>query len=135
MADDVFSLRVLTPAGSQVEAKVREVTLPTAAGEVGVLTKHAKYTGIVGTGILQFVASDNSKTRIVVSGGFASFANDTLTILADAVFTAENVDKGNFAKDKPELQKTVQTASTFSAEWQIANEKLQRIEAVETLLQ
>jgi F-type H+-transporting ATPase subunit epsilon len=134
MAEETFTLRVFTPAGLQVEARVSEATVPTSNGEIGVLAKHARYTGIVGTGILQYSGADKAKNRIVVSGGFASFSSDVLTILADAVFVAETLDKTAYAKDRAELERLVQNSSTYSVEWQTAHEKLQRVEAIDTLL-
>jgi|GEM_PF-1580785 len=82
-----FELKVFTPVGLALEASVTAVSLWTSDGQIGILPNHAKYMGLLGTGTLEFVNDTPSKekTRVQVAGGFCSFANNTLSILADSV--------------------------------------------------
>lgn len=83
MANESFNLSIYTPAGLLLEEAVGAVTLPTAMGEIGVLPGHASYTGILASGTLQYL-SGGSKKEVTVTGGFAAFAGNILTVLADS---------------------------------------------------
>lgn len=82
MAED-FKLRVITPAGVALDDSTSTVTLPTVDGQIGVLPHHTRYTGIIGAGRLQYDKVGGGIGELEISGGFVSFADDTLTILAD----------------------------------------------------
>lgn len=84
MAQESFNLNVYTPAGILLKESVGEVTLPTAMGEIGVLPGHASYTGILAEGILSYSQGSSAKKSLKVSGGFAAFSGNTLTVLADS---------------------------------------------------
>ena len=82
---DSFKLRIYTPAGLLHEEVVTAVTLPSSTGEIGVLPKHCKYTGVLGSGNLNYTLPSGDKKKITLAGGFCTFNMDTLEVLADAV--------------------------------------------------
>ncbi|MBN8548549.1 MAG: F0F1 ATP synthase subunit epsilon [Deltaproteobacteria bacterium] len=135
MAGETINLRVLTPAGLVFEDKASSVTIPSSMGEIGILPQHAKYSGLLGTGVLSYTPeASTTNRRIVVSQGFCNFSGDTLTILTDFVAQADKVDKASYATERPALEKVTSTGSTMEPEYQIAKEKLSRIEAIDQLL-
>ena len=135
MAGETINLRVLTPAGLVLEDKASSVTIPSSMGEIGILPQHAKYSGLLGTGILSYT-SDTSTTarRLVVSQGFCNFSSDTITVLTDFVALADKIDKTTYANERPTLEKLTAAGNTQEPEYLIAQEKLQRIEAIDRLL-
>lgn len=82
---DSFKLRIYTPAGLLHEDVVTSVTLPSSNGEIGVLPRHCKYTGVLGSGNLNYTTPAGDKKKITLSGGFCTFNTDTLEVLADSV--------------------------------------------------
>ena len=128
-----FNLEIIVPAGQLVNEKVAAVTLPTELGQVGILPEHADYTALLGTGILEYNAQSGVK-KLVVSGGFLSFARSNLKILADSVDTPESVDKAGYAKDRSNLESILKDNPMTSPEWISAKNKIDRIEAIERLL-
>ena len=132
---DSFQLKVYTPTGLLVQDSVDSITLPTVDGEIGLLPHHVKYTGLLGVGSLQFTGLSSGQTqRLVISGGFCSFADGTFTILADSVDRLETVDRANYDKERAELSKFVQTGDSLNPDFQLAQEKLARIEAIDKLI-
>jgi len=130
-----FKLQIVTPTGLMVDDSASSVTLPTSAGEIGVLPQHCKYTGALGTGVLEYTDSkSNSVHKMVVSGGFCTFSNETLTILADSVDLAENLKKANFDSDRTKLEAIVQAGDTANPEWMRAKSQLARIDAIQSLI-
>lgn len=135
MADETITLRLLTPAGLVLEDKASSVTVPSSMGEIGLLPQHAKYSGLLGTGVLSYTQEGSTVAkRLVVSQGFCNFSGDTLTVLTDYVALADKVDKGNYAAERPTLEKITAAGNTQEQEYLIAKEKLQRIEAIDQLL-
>ena len=131
---NLYSLRILTPAGLQFEGRVKAVKVVSSNGEIGVLAGHVKYTGILGTGILEYEGeSSGTSGKVVVSGGFCNFADGTLTVLADSVDFPDAVDRAQVSKAKPELERILATESTDSGKWVVAKADLERIEAIEKL--
>ncbi|MCB0353042.1 MAG: ATP synthase F1 subunit epsilon [Bdellovibrionales bacterium] len=135
MADSVFELKLYTPAGLAVDEQVEEVTVPTSVGQVGILPQHAKYTAVLGTGVLQYIASGSKKVqRMVVSGGFVSFSENKLTVLADSLDDLSSVNRDSYASDRGVLQKVVEAGSLDDVETIAAKAKLDRIEAIDQLI-
>lgn len=135
MAVDDFNLKLYTPAGLQREERVEWITLPSVNGEIGVLPHHTKYTGLLGIGVMSYLAQGASQaTRLVISGGFCTFSGNTFVILADSVDFAESVNRTTYDTERDALSKVVDTSSTFTGEWQQAQEKLQRIGAIDKLI-
>lgn len=134
MATDSFKLKIVTPMGVAFEEQVASVTVPSTNGEIGILPHHTQYCGLVGIGVLSFLRSEGgAPEKMVVSGGFCQFGDDTLTILADSCVTADAVDRQTYAKERAELQKIVDSEDAQSSAWTVAREKLSQIEAIDSL--
>lgn len=135
MDSNSINLRVLTPSGLVLEERASSVTIPSSNGEIGVLPQHARYNGLLGTGILEFQPSaGGGAKRLVISQGFCNFNGDTLSILADYVALADQIDRSTYASERAVLEKTVAEGNAMEAEHTVAQEKLQRIEAIDRLL-
>jgi len=134
MAEQI-QLRILTPEGGLIDELVTSVTLPTEVGQVTVLPGHASYVGSLGVGILEFTqASSASTKRLVTTGGFASMTAGVLTILADSADTVDSIDQQKYSAERQQLKAIVDTGNTFDSEWSRAQQRLQRIEAIDDLI-
>lgn len=134
MATDRINLKVYTPAGLVVDTQASYVTLPASDGDIGVLPHHARYIGLLGTGLLEYFEESGASRKMVISNGFCNFVNGTLVVLADSVDLPESVDRSRFAAERPNLEKTLQTSSLYEGETALAAQKLRRIEAIDRLL-
>jgi len=134
MSDKEF-IRVFTPAGLLFEEEIRSVRLPSAAGEIGILPGHARYTGLLGTGIMQYEIFETGQTvSCVVSGGFCNDSEDVLTILADSVDFPDSVDRENYDSERKNLMQIIETSNSEEPRWKDAKSRLNRIEALDDLL-
>jgi len=135
MADGTFKLKLVTPRGLEREEEVSSVSLPSSQGEIGVLPQHAKYTGLLGTGILAFTPATSSESvRVVISGGFCTFSDNTLSVLADSVDTPESVAGGAYSSEREKLLEVMKSSGPQDTEWVIAQSKLARIDAIDRLI-
>lgn len=135
MGTDSFQLKVVTPSGVALEEEVTYAALPTVQGEIGVLPQHIDYNGLLGVGLLSFTkAGAQQPEKVVVCGGFCQFGDGTLTILADTVDFPGSVDTAKYATERAELQKLIEHEDSQSNQWQVAKERLARIEAIDRLI-
>lgn len=135
MSTDSFHLKIVTPEGLALDEQVSSVTLPSSQGEIGILPQHIDYNGLLGVGLLTYSKVGASTVgKAVVSGGFCQFGDGTLTILADSADLAESVDPSKYAIDRAELQKVIEQEDTQSQKWQLAKERLARIEAIDRIV-
>jgi F-type H+-transporting ATPase subunit epsilon len=134
MAQDNFTLRVLTPAGLVFEEQVSSVSLPSEQGEIGLLPNHCRYTGTIGVGVLSYELASGQKGKpVVVAGGFCNFVDGKLVVLADSVDTAESMDSASIQKLKKEATAALEGLSSYDDAWAPAQRKLERAEAAERL--
>lgn len=135
MSNSSFTLKVVTPAGIALEDEVAEVYLPSSRGEIGILPGHAKYTSLLGTGVLSYSRHGQvTNAKMVVSEGFCNFSNDTLTVLADTVDLPDMIDRVALEKLKSEARSQVDTLDPTDPMWQAARVRIARCEAVEKIL-
>jgi len=135
MADNTFHLKVFSGRGLELEAEVTSVTAPSVVGELGFLTNHCDYVGLLDVGIVQYVVVGEVKAKkIVVTGGLCTFANNTLNLLADSVDLPEMINVGTFAEGREVFEVKRAALSQLDPEFDIVAKRLGRIEAIETLL-
>lgn len=85
MAEKIINLKVITPEKLVVEENVSSATFKSADGEVGILPDHTRYVCLLGNGPLSYDKIGGGKGNMLLAGGFCTFENNQLTLLADAV--------------------------------------------------
>ena len=136
MGTDSFLLRVITPSGLQVEEQSRWANLPSSEGQIGVLPGHVNYTTALGTGILEYAPIlKEIQHSIVVSGGFVSFAEGILNVLADTVDTKDNIDAASLQSRRDAAATALASMNGFEPEWDHAIQELARLEACQKLIE
>jgi F0F1-type ATP synthase epsilon subunit len=139
MAEGSFQLRVFSGRGLEIEAHVSSVTIPTEVGEVGVLADHCDYVGLLSTGLASYEVitsgtREGSTKQCLVSGGIATFASNTLTLLADTVDNPDSLDTAPLNEDLNLLKAELEGLSLFEPEWEALSQKIARIEALKQLV-
>jgi F-type H+-transporting ATPase subunit epsilon len=79
-----FSLKVVTPAGSAVEAEVESLVLPGAAGSLGVLASHEPWTVLLTKGAVSYKKVGGAWEHVDIGGGVASIEGTRTVVLADS---------------------------------------------------
>lgn len=84
---DSFSFEIVRPDRLLHEGEATSMVLVTKEGELGVLAGHASEISVLGDGILRLEHAPNekgqTKTRVVVKGGYAEITPDKVIVLAD----------------------------------------------------
>lgn len=87
-----IQLDIVTAEKLVFSASVDMVNAPTVDGRVGILPRHAPLLTMLAPGILDIVIG-SERTPFAVSGGFMEVLPDHVTILADTVERADEIDE------------------------------------------
>ncbi len=99
-----MQLDIVTPDRRVVVAKADDVVIPAKQGEIDVLPGHAPYFGILGTGVLRFVAEGKTH-RLMVSGGFVEVDNNHVVLMCESASLAAEVSVESEKKSLQDLEK------------------------------
>jgi F-type H+-transporting ATPase subunit epsilon len=88
----MFDLSVVTPDKIIFEDQVLSITVPGAAGYLGILSNHAPVITSLQPGLLTVTEKNGNTLFYAVSGGFMEVSFNQATLLADAVEPAGEID-------------------------------------------
>ena len=125
----MLNLEIVTPEKKVVSESVESVTIPTASGEVGILTDHAPLISSLKPGILSYSKSGTTE-EMVISGGFVEISGNNVSVLADIAEREEEIDIEAAKADKSAAENVLADWKDGSAEeFETENEKLERAQA------
>ena len=124
----MLKLEIVTPERKVVDETVESVTIPTANGEIGVLTNHSPLISALKSGVLVYTKGSASE-RIAVSGGFVEVGDDTVSILADVAETASEINVEAARSERDRLEKLLGAWSGSAEDFEVEKEKLERAQA------
>ena len=93
MARRQFSVSVVTPDGPAYEGDAEMVIVPGAAGEVGVLARHAPLIATLKAGSTRVQVSESEVLEFATGPGFFQVLNDRAIALVDDAVEANNIDE------------------------------------------
>jgi F-type H+-transporting ATPase subunit epsilon len=86
-----FDLSLVTPDGAAFEGEAEMVVVPGAAGEIGVLARHAPLVAMLKAGEIRVKASGQWQT-FAAGPGYFKVQRDRAIILVDEAVRAEEID-------------------------------------------
>ncbi|KAB8143823.1 F0F1 ATP synthase subunit epsilon [Chloroflexia bacterium SDU3-3] len=89
-------LEIVTPERLVLSDEVDQINAPTKDGRVGILPRHEALLTILDVGELDIIKNGES-TPYAISGGFMEVASSRVTILADTVERADEIDEARAA--------------------------------------
>jgi F-type H+-transporting ATPase subunit epsilon len=130
-----FSVSVVTPEGPAFEGEAEMIIVPGAAGEIGVLARHAPLVAMLNAGSTRvYLDMDAQDVRTFATGpGFFQVLEDRAIALVDDAVMAREIDKARAQQQldeaKAELEK-VEAGESSADRWQLE----QRIKHAENQL-
>jgi F-type H+-transporting ATPase subunit epsilon len=93
MADHpLFSVSVVTPEGAAFEGDAEMLIVPGAAGEIGVLARHAPLVAMLRAGSTRVHIGDGEVREFATGPGFFQVLEDRAIALVDDAVQADNID-------------------------------------------
>lgn len=86
-----FSLKIVTPDGTEFEGQVEEVVVRTTTGDMGVQARHANCVAPLGMGQAMILAKGKKRYAACI-GGMISVLDGQVRIVATTFEWAENID-------------------------------------------
>ena len=114
---ELMKLEIVTPNGVIYDAEVKQVTLPGAEGEFGVLPKHATLVSLLETGVIVIEREDGSEIAVAINSGYVKVDEEKTTCIVDgavALFGDDN-DLAKALDDAKTLLKSTEASNTAIA--------------------
>ena len=89
----LFSVSVVTPEGAAFEGDAEMLIVPGAAGEIGVLARHAPLVALLKAGSTRVHLEDGEIREFATGHGFFQVLEDRAIALVDAAVMADEIDE------------------------------------------
>ena len=134
MADHpLFSVSVVTPEGAAFDGDAEMLIVPGAAGEIGVLARHAPLVALLKAGSTRVHTGDGQIQEFATGPGFFQVLEDRAIALVDDAVTADEIDPAEAQRQLDEAQaelERVEAGESTADRWQLE----QRIRHAENML-
>lgn len=124
---DTFQLEIVTPEKLVVRDAAEEAHIPGKNGYIGVLPGHAPLITELGAGEINYRAGGETR-RFALAWGFAEVLPDRVTVLAETVEPAEEIDVLRAQQSLAGAQGALQSANN-EEDYALANARIQRAQA------
>jgi F-type H+-transporting ATPase subunit epsilon len=104
-----FSLSLVTPEGAAYEGEAERLVVPGAAGEIGVLARHAPLVAMLKAGEIRIKTGDDWQSYAAGPGYFKVQSDRALVLVDDAV-RAEEIDVEEARREAEEARRALDEA-------------------------
>src|SRR5690348_9866508 len=125
MAHPKFSVSLVTPEGPAFEGEAEMVIVPGAAGEIGVLARHAPLVALLKAGSTRVYMDTDSpdQVRTFATGpGFFQVLEDRAIALVDDAVLAADIDDARAQQQLDEAQaelERIESGDSTADRWQL----------------
>ena len=116
-----FSLSLVTPEGAAFEGEAERLVVPGAAGEIGVLARHAPLVALLRAGEVRIKAG-GEWNAFAAGAGYFQVARDRAIVLVDDAVRAEEIDVEQARREAEEAKAALEQAESGDGEvdrWQL----------------
>jgi F-type H+-transporting ATPase subunit epsilon len=108
-SDKTFDLSVVTPEGPVFEGEAQMLVVPGAAGEIGVLPRHAPLVAMLKAGETR-IRAENEWTALATGPGYFKIQRDRAIVLVDDAVRAEEIDVAAARREVEEAKALLERA-------------------------
>ena len=117
-----FSVSLVTPDGAAYEGDAEMIIVPGAAGEIGVLARHAPLIATLKAGSTRVHVSQNEVLEFATGPGFFEVLQDRAIALVDDAVKADDIDevraRGQLEAAQKELAE-IESGESTADRWQV----------------
>jgi F-type H+-transporting ATPase subunit epsilon len=118
----LFSVSVVTPAGAAFEGDAEMLIVPGAAGEIGVLARHAPLVAMLKAGSTRVHTGDGQVQEFATGPGFFQVLEDRAIALVDDAVQADQIDDTRAQQQLDDAQAElarVEAGESAADRWQL----------------
>jgi F-type H+-transporting ATPase subunit epsilon len=104
-----FDLSVVTPDGAVYEGEAQMLIVPGAAGEIGVLPRHAPLVAMLKAGETR-IKAENAWQALATGPGYFKIQRDRAIVLVDDAVRAEDIDVQQARQEAEEAKALLERA-------------------------
>jgi F-type H+-transporting ATPase subunit epsilon len=123
MADHpLFSVSVVTPEGAAFDGEAEMLIVPGAAGEIGVLARHAPLVAMLKAGSTRVHLGDGNVQEFATGPGFFQVLEDRAIALVDDAVQADDIDDARAQQQLEDAQaelERVEAGESTADRWQL----------------
>ena len=117
-----FSVSLVTPDGAAYEGDAEMIIVPGAAGEIGVLARHAPLIATLKAGSTRVHVSQNEVLEFATGPGFFEVLQDRAIALVDDAVKADDIDEVRAQEQLEAAQKElaeIESGESTADRWQV----------------
>jgi F-type H+-transporting ATPase subunit epsilon len=114
-AQRTFDLSLVTPEGAAYEGEAQMLIVPGAAGEIGVLARHAPLVAMLRAGEIR-VKAENEWQTFAAGPGYFTIKQDRAVVLVDDAVRAEDIDVDQARREVEEARAALERADAGDEE-------------------
>ena len=117
-----FSISLVTPEGAAWEGEAQMIIVPGAAGEIGVLARHAPLVAMLNAGSTRIHVTETEVHEFATGPGFFKVEQDRALALVDDAVSAQEIDEGRARRQLDEAQaelERVERGESDADRWQL----------------
>jgi F-type H+-transporting ATPase subunit epsilon len=118
----LFSVSVVTPEGAAFEGDAEMLIVPGAAGEIGVLARHAPLVAMLKAGSTRVHLGDGQVQEYATGPGFFQVLEDRAIALVDDAVSADDIDDARAQRQLEEARAEldrVEAGESAADRWQL----------------
>jgi F-type H+-transporting ATPase subunit epsilon len=118
----LFAVSLVTPEGAAYEGEAEMLIVPGAAGEIGVLARHAPIVAMLRAGSTRGHVGDGSVREFATGPGFFQMLEDRAIALVDDAIAAGEIDDARARRQLEEAQaelEKVDRGESSADRWQL----------------
>lgn len=89
-----FNISIVTPAGAVFEGEAEVIVVPGAAGDIGVLARHAPLEAMLEAGTTRIGLPGGERLELATGPGFFEVRSDQVLVLVDDAAEVRAIDAG-----------------------------------------
>jgi F-type H+-transporting ATPase subunit epsilon len=113
-----FSLSVVTPEGAAYEGEAERLIVPGAAGEIGVLARHAPLVAMLKAGEIR-IKKGNEWQSFAAGPGYFKVQSDRAIVLVDDAVRAEEIDVQEARREAEAAKAALERAGEDDDLWKL----------------
>ncbi len=121
----LFPLKIVCPDGVKFDGQVRQLTLRTTAGEMGILARHINCVAPLGMGRATIITEDGTRHAACI-GGMVSVLDGKATLVPTTFEWADEIDVQRVDRSHSKAQATLQDKNASKADLVLAEARLKR---------
>jgi F-type H+-transporting ATPase subunit epsilon len=117
-----FSVSLVTPDGAAYEGDAEMIIVPGAAGEIGVLARHAPLIATLKAGSTRVHVEGTQVLEFATGPGFFQVLQDRAIALVDAAVKADEIDESRAREQLEAAQKeldAIERGESTADRWQV----------------